>query len=80
LADGYQQDAESQGSNPLWAMMTLNHLSPDCLTPEDRLQEIAFILAHGLLRLRLSGQPGKPPENEGLLDFLPNQSVHDNPL
>jgi len=60
-------------------MMTLNPLSPDRLTPEDRLQEIAAILAHGLLRLRLSGQQARPPESEGLLDFLPTQRVHDNP-
>ena len=60
-------------------MMTLNHLSPDRLTPEDRLQEIAAILAHGLLRLRLSAQHEKPLEKPVLLDFLPTQSVHDNP-
>ena len=60
-------------------MMTLNHVSPDRLTPEGRLQEIAAILAHGLLRLRLSGQPQKPLEKPVSLDFLPNQSVHDNP-
>ena len=55
------------------------HQSPCCLTPEDRLQEIAAILAHGLIRLRLSGQPQKPLEKRVSLDFLPNQSVHDNP-
>ncbi len=60
-------------------MMTLNHFSPDRLTPEDRLQEIAAILAHGLLRLRLCRQPKEPLEKPVLLDFLPNQSVHDNP-
>ena len=55
------------------------HQSPRPLIPEDRLQEIPAILAHGLPRLRLSAQQQKPLDKLVLLDFLPTQSFHDNP-
>jgi hypothetical protein len=58
----------------------MNALNPDRLTPAERLDEIADILAAGLMRLRarkssqISGDPG-----ESSLDFSPDQRSHARP-
>jgi hypothetical protein len=57
-----------------------NPLRPDLMTPAERLDEIADILAAGLMRLRarksssLSRDPG-----ESSLDFSPGQRGHAQP-
>jgi hypothetical protein len=54
-----------------------NALAPDLMTAEERLTEIAQILAAGLLRLRRreSEKHVSHVEKNGL-DFLPDRSVH----
>jgi len=57
-----------------------NPLRPDLMTPAERLEEIADILAAGLMRLRarkssqISGDPG-----ESSLDFSPDRRGHARP-
>ena len=54
-----------------------NPLPSDLMTPEERLDEVARILAAGLMRL---WQRQHPNDHTGLeknsLDFLPDRSVH----
>ena len=53
-----------------------NALRPDLMTPAERLDEIAGILAAGLLRLRRQ-QPSEPGFSEkNSLDFPAGRSVH----
>jgi hypothetical protein len=57
-----------------------NPLHPKAMTADERLEEIAFILAVGFVRLkarqssRLSGQP-----EQRCVDFLHDQSGHETP-
>ncbi len=58
---------------------TINHLSPERMTPEQRRLEIAAILAKGLVRLRQSNQTERQmraTERKVLLGFSGDQSVH----
>ncbi len=53
-------------------MCTINHLPPDRMTPEQRRQEVASFLAHGLVRLRdavFAQSAGRPTESEFELGF-----------
>jgi hypothetical protein len=53
-------------------MCTINHLPPERMTPEQRRQEVASLLAHGLVRLREAGfaqSAGGPAESEFELGF-----------
>jgi hypothetical protein len=54
-----------------------NALAPDLMTPAERLDEIARLLAAGLLRLcrRQASTYQRDPEKNGL-DFSPDRSVH----
>jgi hypothetical protein len=54
-----------------------NPLAPDLMTVEQRLDEVAQILAAGLLRLRRSESASCTRDLEkDSLDFSPDRSVH----
>jgi hypothetical protein len=54
-----------------------NPLSPDLMTPEERIREIAEILALGLIRMRLpKSSPLCADGGERFVDFSPGQSGH----
>ena len=58
---------------------SINHLPPERMTPEQRRQEIASILAKGLVRLRQSNLVKRQipaTERKVLLGFSGDQSVH----
>ena len=60
-------------------MTSLNVIDPTHMTMQERREEVASILALGLIRLRTD--PALLPEKEKKKDlaFLPPQSVHTNP-
>jgi hypothetical protein len=64
-------------------MMDVNQTPPEKMTPEQRRQEIALLLANGFIRLRgtysLQSLNGLP-ESEFELAISPRQSVHSNPV
>jgi len=53
-----------------------NALAPDLMTAEDRLAEVAQILAAGLMRLRRRGPISAAGSGDFRLDFSPERSVH----
>jgi hypothetical protein len=54
-----------------------NALSPDCMTAAERLDEIADILAAGLIRLSARKSSALSRDRgESSLDFSPDQSGH----
>ena len=54
-----------------------NALSPDLMPPAERLNEVASILAAGLLRLRVRETTANPSEQrQVLLDFPAGRSSH----
>jgi hypothetical protein len=54
-----------------------NPLSPDLMTPEERLEEVARILAAGLVRLRRREEWNDSNRLEkNSLDFSPDRSGH----
>lgn len=62
-------------------MMDVNQTPPERMTPEQRRQEIAMLLANGLIRLRDTHtlqSPNGLPESEFELDSSGHQSVHSN--
>jgi hypothetical protein len=64
-------------------MMDVNQTPPEKMTQEQRRQEIASILASGLIRLRNAGcqwHAGVTTESEFELDSSGQQSVHSNPV
>lgn len=64
-------------------MHQINHLPPERMTPEQRRQEIASLLANGLARLRISGaeQSAHIAEaSEFELGLSRNQRVHSDPV
>ena len=60
-------------------MHETNHIPPERLTPEQRKQEVAFLLAQGLVRLReaatAQAEKGRG-ESAFVLGFTPQKSVH----
>ena len=59
--------------------ISINHLPPERMTPEQRRLEIASILAKGLVRLRQSSPVKRQipaTERQVLLGFSGDQSVH----
>jgi hypothetical protein len=52
----------------------------DRLTPAERLDEVAAILAAGIIRLRRKHEPPSATEEQVRLDFPPERSVHAAPL
>jgi hypothetical protein len=50
------------------------------LTACERLDEVAQILAAGIIRLRRKHMPPQATEEQVRLDFPPNRSVHAAPL
>ncbi len=64
-------------------MHPTNYVPPERLTAEQRRTEVAYLLAHGLVRLRdgVSAQaPGRLAESEFELGFSGNQRLHTHPV
>lgn len=64
-------------------MCTINHLPPERMTPEQRLQEVASLLAHGLVRLReavFAQSAGGHAESEFALGFSGRKQPHSHPV
>jgi len=60
-------------------MHETNHIPPERLTPEQRRDEVAFLLAQGLVRLRETGFEQfarEARESAFVLGFASQQSVH----
>ena len=53
-----------------------NPLSPDLMTAQERLTEVARILAAGLLRLPRRGSTSPAVSGDFRLDFSPERSLH----
>lgn len=58
-------------------MQHIKHHDPARMTPEQRRQEVAFILAEGLIRVRNLG--ATPAIGSFSLGFSGDQRVHANP-
>lgn len=57
--------------------MSLNALSPDHMTPAERLREIGEIIAAGLIRLRARQEKvAERGSGDSSVDFPGDQSVH----
>lgn len=64
-------------------MCTINHLPPEQMTMEQRRQEVASLLALGLVRLRdavFARSAGLPGESELELGFSGHQRLHSHPV
>ena len=60
-------------------MIAPNALSPDRMTPTERLAEVAEILAAGLMRLSAAKSSSLSADcPESFVDFMPDQSRHAN--
>ena len=60
-------------------MHEIKHTPPDKMTPEERRQEVASLLANGLVRLREKGMTNSgivTPESDFELGFSRQESVH----
>jgi hypothetical protein len=53
-----------------------NALAPDLMSADERLTEVAEILAVGLIRLRRRGSLSAAKSGDFRLDFSPERSVH----
>ena len=53
-----------------------NPLAPELMTAEERLTEVARILAAGLQRLRRRGSTSPAGAGDFRVDFAPERSVH----
>jgi hypothetical protein len=62
--------------NPDRCVVGANALAPDLMSAEERLTEVARILAAGLLRLRRSGSISTAGSGDFRVDFSPERSVH----
>jgi hypothetical protein len=62
--------------DPNCCLAGANALAPDLMSAEERLTEVARILAAGLLRLRRSGPIGTAGCGDFRVDFSPERSVH----
>lgn len=63
-------------------MCTINHFPPARMTPEQRRREAAYLLAHGLVRLRdaaFAKSADHPVESEFELGFSGHQRLHSHP-
>lgn len=64
-------------------MHQIKHTPPEAMTPEQRRQEVAGLLANGLVRLRTAGvraATSHPTESEFDLGFSGDQRVHADPV
>lgn len=64
-------------------MMDVNQTPPEKMTPAQRRQEIAMLVAYGIFRLRNAGHQqikGMATESEFELDSSCHQSVHSNTI
>jgi hypothetical protein len=57
-------------------LASANALVPDLMTAEERLTEVAQILAAGLMRLRRRQSTSAASAGDFRLDFSPERSVH----
>mgnify|MGYP001034761678 FL=1 len=60
-------------------MHQIKHTPPEAMTPQQRRQEVAGLLANGLVRLRtasLSAATAQPQESQFDLGFTGDQRVH----
>ena len=58
-------------------MQIPNLLSPDAMTPDERLAELGEILARGLIRLHArKSSPLSADRGDSSVDFLPDRSGH----
>ncbi len=60
-------------------MTSLNVIDPTHMTTQERREEVASILALGLIRLRTEAIQPVALEKKKDLAFVPPQSVHTNP-
>jgi hypothetical protein len=60
-------------------MITLNTISPDKMSEDERLSEIAYLLALGLTRLNTNLEQEKAQRVETRLAIRPPKSVHTDP-
>jgi hypothetical protein len=64
-------------------MHQIKHTPPEAMTPAQRRQEVAGLLANGLVRLRTAGirvAQQHPLESEFDLGFSGDQRVHADPV
>ena len=64
-------------------MHQIKHTPPEAMTPQQRRQEVAGLLANGLVRLRTAGlraATAQPQESKFDLGFTGNQRVHSDPV
>ena len=68
-------------------MHEVNHVPPECMTPEQRRREVASLLARGLVRLRQANAvpsaraaSGTGPESRLDLAISGHQRVHSDPV
>ena len=60
-------------------MIAPNALSPDRMTPQERLAEVAEILSAGLMRLSAAKSSSLSAHcADSFVDFMPDQSRHAN--
>ena len=60
-------------------MSSQNALSPDLMTPQERIAEVAEILAAGLMRLSGAKSSSLSADcADSFVDFMPDQSRHAN--
>jgi hypothetical protein len=64
------------GDDPDSCLAGANALAPDLMTSAERLDEIAEILAAGILRLRRRRAASQGGLEKNGLDFPPDRSVH----
>jgi hypothetical protein len=64
------------GDDPDCCLAGANPLAPDLMTAEERLTEVARILAAGLIRLRRRRSISASCGRDFRLDFSPERSVH----
>jgi hypothetical protein len=64
-------------------MHQIKHTPPEAMTPQQRRQEVAGLLANGLVRLRtasLRAVAAQPTESKFDLGFTGDQRVHSDPV
>ena len=64
-------------------MHQIKHTPPEAMTPQQRRQEVAGLLANGLVRLRTAGlrvATAQPQESKFDLGFTGDQRVHSDPV
>jgi hypothetical protein len=71
---GARWDLVSSGND--FALAGANPVPPDLMSPDERLAELARIVAAGLLRLRRQSHSSSRHLRDFRLDLSPDRSVH----